>query len=97
MSGFSGMISIELAGGVPAVERFVARLKIFILGESLGGVESLVCYPPRMTHASFAPSERRRRGIGDNLLRLSVGIEHVADLEADLLQALEPDGGRHEH
>ena len=92
MSGFSGMISIELAGGVPAVERFVARLKIFILGESLGGVESLVCYPPRMTHAAFAPSERRRRGIGDNLLRLSVGIEHVADLEADLLQALAPDG-----
>jgi cystathionine gamma-synthase/cystathionine gamma-lyase len=88
MSGFGGMISLELRGGFPAVERFVSRLKLFILGESLGGVESLVCYPPKMTHSSFSPSERRRRGIGDNLLRLSVGIEHGDDLEADLLEAL---------
>lgn len=88
MAGFSGIISIELAGGLSAVERFVSRVKLFTLGESLGGVESLVCYPPRMTHAAFAPSERRRRGIVDSLVRLSVGIEHVADLESDLLNAL---------
>ncbi|MFZ4396981.1 MAG: cystathionine gamma-synthase [Kiritimatiellia bacterium] len=88
MSGFSGMISLELKGGFAAVERFVARLTLFTLGESLGGVESLVCYPPRMTHASFPPEERRRRGIRDNLVRLSVGIENADDLEADLLRAL---------
>lgn len=88
MSGFGGMISLELKGGFEAVEKFVSRLKIFALAESLGGVESLVCYPPKMTHSSFSPSERRARGIGDNFLRLSVGIEHVDDLEADLVGAL---------
>ncbi len=88
MSGFSGMISLELKGGLEAVERFVGRLKLFILGESLGGVESLVCYPARMTHASIPPEERRRRGIRENLLRLSVGIENGMDLEADLHHAL---------
>ena len=90
MSGFGGMLSLELKGGFAAVERFVARLKVFTLGESLGGVESLACYPPRMTHASLPAAERRRRGIRDNLVRLSVGIEHVRDLEADLLAALAP-------
>jgi len=88
MSGFSGMISLGLKGGFEAVERFVARSKLFLLGESLGGVESLVCYPPRMTHASIPSEERRRRGIHDNLLRLSVGIENSEDLEADLRHAL---------
>ena len=88
MSGFSGMISLELKGGFATVERFVERLKLFTLGESLGGVESLVCYPPRMTHAAFPPAERRRRGIHENLVRLSVGIENVSDLEADLQNAL---------
>ena len=88
MSGFGGMLAVELKGGFAAVERFVARLKVFTLGESLGGVESLACYPPRMTHASLPAEERRRRGIRDNLVRLSVGIEHVKDLEADLLGAL---------
>ncbi len=88
MSGFGGMISLELKGGFAAVEQFVSRLEVFILGESLGGVESLVCYPPKMTHASFSPSERRARGIGDNFLRLSVGIEHIEDLQADLESAL---------
>lgn len=88
MSGFGGIVSLELRGGFAAVERFVSRLEVFILGESLGGVESLVCYPPKMTHASFSPSERRARGIGDNFLRLSVGIEHADDLLADLEQAL---------
>lgn len=88
MSGFSGMISFEIAGGYPAVEQFVSRLKLFLLAESLGGVESLVCYPPKMTHSALDPAERKRRGIRDNLIRLSVGIEHIADLEADLLGAL---------
>jgi cystathionine gamma-synthase/cystathionine gamma-lyase len=87
MSGFGGMISLEIAGGYPAVKQFVARLKLFLLAESLGGVESLVCYPPKMTHSALDPAERRRRGIRDNLIRLSVGIEHVADLEEDLLGA----------
>jgi len=89
MSGFSGMISFEIAGGYPAVERFVSRLKLFLLAESLGGVESLVCYPSCMTHAALPPEERRRRGISDSLVRVSVGIEHVADLEDDLRRALE--------
>jgi cystathionine gamma-synthase/cystathionine gamma-lyase len=83
------MISLELKGGFPAVERFAGRARLFTLGESLGGVESLVCYPPQMTHAALGAEERARRGIRDNLLRLSVGLEHVDDLERDLVQALE--------
>jgi cystathionine beta-lyase/cystathionine gamma-synthase len=90
MRGFGGMVSFEIKGGFPAVERLVARLKLFVLAESLGGVESLLCYPPRMTHASVAPEERARRGIHDNLIRLSVGLEAAEDLEADLLEALKP-------
>lgn len=89
MDGFGGMLSFEIKGGFPAVERFVSRLKIFILAESLGGVESLVCYPPKMTHGSIPPEERKRIGIGDNLIRLSVGIEHKEDLLADLTHALQ--------
>jgi len=89
MRGFGGMISFEVKGGFPAVERLVSRLKLFVLAESLGGVESLLCYPPRMTHASVAPEERARRGIHDNLVRLSVGLEAASDLEADLLEGLQ--------
>ena len=88
MTGFGGMVSFELKGGLPAVERLVSRLKLFCLAESLGGVESLLCYPTRMTHASLGPEERERRGIRDNLIRLSVGLENAQDLEADLLEAL---------
>jgi cystathionine beta-lyase/cystathionine gamma-synthase len=88
MRDFGGMISFELKGGFPAVERLVSRLKLFVLAESLGGVESLLCYPPRMTHASLSPEERARRGIHDNLVRLSVGLENASDLEADLINAL---------
>jgi cystathionine beta-lyase/cystathionine gamma-synthase len=88
MRGFGGMISFELKGGFPAVERLVSRLKLFVLAESLGGVESLLCYPPRMTHAALSPEERARRGIHDNLVRLSVGLENASDLEADLITAL---------
>jgi cystathionine beta-lyase/cystathionine gamma-synthase len=88
MRGFGGMISFEVKGGFPAVERLISRLKLFVLAESLGGVESLLCYPPRMTHASLSPEERARRGIHDNLVRLSVGLEAASDLESDLLEAL---------
>jgi cystathionine beta-lyase/cystathionine gamma-synthase len=88
MDGFGGMISAELKGGFPAVEKFISRLKLFILAESLGGVESLVCYPARMCHASLPSEERLKRGIKDNLVRISVGIENVLDLKGDLKNAL---------
>ncbi|MCX7919381.1 MAG: cystathionine gamma-synthase [bacterium] len=88
MTGFGGMISFEIKGGYNAVEQFVSKLKIFILAESLGGVESLVCYPPKMTHGSLSRQERLKRGIKDNLIRLSVGIENKLDLEEDLMHAL---------
>jgi cystathionine gamma-synthase/cystathionine gamma-lyase len=88
MTGFGGMISVELRGGFPEVEKFVSRLRLFLLAESLGGVESLVCYPPRMTHSALSRDERIKRGIKDNLVRLSVGIENKIDLKEDLQKAL---------
>jgi len=88
MTGFGGIVSMELKGGFPAVERFVSRLKVFMLAESLGAVESLVCYPTKMTHSSFSEQEREKRGIKDNLIRLSVGIENKFDLKEDLKRAL---------
>ena len=88
MTGFGGMISVELKGGFPEVEKFVASLRLFLLAESLGGVESLVCYPPRMTHSALSRDERIKRGIKDNLVRLSVGIENKIDLKEDLEKAL---------
>jgi len=88
MRGFGGMLSFEIKGGVPAVERFLSGLKIFLLAESLGGVESLVSCPAKMTHASLPEPERLKRGIKDTLLRLSVGIENVEDLKMDLENAL---------
>ena len=86
--GFGAMLSFELAGGQPAVEAFVDGLQCFTLAESLGGVESLVAHPASMTHASMDAAARERAGIGDGLLRLSVGIEAVEDLLADLAAAL---------
>jgi len=88
-SGFGAMLSFELAGGVGAIERFLDGLCCFSLAESLGGVESLVAHPATMTHASMAPEARRAAGIGDSLLRLSVGIEDGDDLCADLDAALD--------
>ena len=82
--GFGGMLSFVLAGGLPAAQRFIAGLSLFTLAESLGGVESLVELPALMTHASVEPAIRARLGIADGLVRLSVGIEHPADLIADL-------------
>ncbi|MBI4238636.1 MAG: PLP-dependent transferase [Deltaproteobacteria bacterium] len=88
MRGFAGMVSFELAGGRSTVERMVTRLHTFALAESLGGVESLCCYPATMTHAAIPAKDREAIGITDGLLRLSVGIEDVDDLLADLEQAL---------
>lgn len=88
MTGFGGVVSIELKGGFPAVEQFVSRLKLFFLAESLGAIESLVCYPCKMSHASMSEDERAQRCITDNLLRLSVGIENKFDLRDDLENAL---------
>jgi cystathionine gamma-synthase/cystathionine gamma-lyase len=88
MDGFGGMISFEVKGGFKAVEKFVGRLKVFTLAESLGGVESLVCYPAEMTHGTLSREERYKRGIKDNLIRLSVGIENRLDLKEDLENAL---------
>ncbi|MCF8383916.1 MAG: aminotransferase class I/II-fold pyridoxal phosphate-dependent enzyme [Chlorobium sp.] len=88
MSGFSGMLTIALKGGLPAVERLVAGLSLFALADSLGGVESLVASPAKMTLGALSAEERRKRGCSDNLVRMSIGLEHAGDLEADLLAAL---------
>jgi cystathionine gamma-synthase len=87
--GFGAMLSVELAGGEPAVRAFVAGLRTFCLAESLGGTESLIAHPATMTHASMSAEARAVAGIGDGLLRLSVGIEAADDLVADLLEALD--------
>ncbi|MEO7454418.1 MAG: PLP-dependent aspartate aminotransferase family protein [Fimbriimonadales bacterium] len=89
MRGFGGMVSFELAGGTEAAKRVAKSTKIFILGESLGGVESLCAWPPMMSHATMTEELRVARGIPGSLLRLSVGIEETEDQIADLEQALE--------
>lgn len=88
MSGYSGMVSVRLKGSFDDVKRFVSRLKIFSLAESLGGVESLVNHPETMTHASVPPDHRKKIGIDSGLLRFSVGIETAQDLIDDIHQAL---------
>jgi cystathionine gamma-lyase len=88
MRDFGGMISVSLKGGREAALRFMTRTKLFSLAESLGGVESLVCHPATMTHASIPVELRQARGIDDGLVRLSVGIEDVDDLRGDLERAL---------
>lgn len=87
MRGGGGMVSFEVVTEARALA-VLSRLRLFLLAESLGAVESLAEHPARMTHASLAPEVRRRVGIGDGLIRLSVGIEDVADLVADLDRAL---------
>ncbi len=87
--GFGAMLSFDLAGGEGAVEAFVDGLTCFTLAESLGGVESLVAHPATMTHASMDAAARRRAGIGDGLVRVSVGIEATEDLVADFEVALD--------
>ena len=88
-SGFGAMLSVELEGGTNAVRAFLDGLECFTLAESLGGVESLVAHPATMTHAAMSAEARAAAGIGDGLLRLSVGIEHADDLVADIAAALE--------
>jgi cystathionine gamma-synthase len=88
-SGFGGMISFEISGGIEAIETFTSSLECFTLAESLGGVESLIAHPATMTHASMEANAREAAGINDSLLRLSVGIEHVDDLVADVISSLD--------
>ncbi|MBA3485780.1 MAG: cystathionine gamma-synthase [Lysobacter sp.] len=88
MDGFGGMISIYLKGGAEAATRLCERTKLFALAESLGGVESLVNHPAIMTHASVPVERRAALGVTENLVRLSVGVEDVADLRCDLEFAL---------
>jgi cystathionine gamma-lyase len=91
MRGFGGMITAVLKGGLATARRFLERVRIFALAESLGGVESLIEHPAIMTHASVPPESRQKLGIVDGLVRLSVGVEDVDDLIADLETALGPD------
>ena len=86
--GFGGMISFDLRGDLDAARRFLKACRVFACAESLGGVESLVEHPAIMTHASVPPDRRQQLGIGDGFIRLSVGIEDVDDLRADLEGAL---------
>jgi cystathionine gamma-lyase len=88
MSGFGGMISFEVKGGLEPARRVVERTQLFTLAESLGGVESLIELPAVMTHASIPAETRRAHGVADGLVRISVGIEDVADLISDLDRAL---------
>ena len=86
--GFGAMISIDL-GSFESASIFCKHLNIFTLAESLGGVESLICHPGEMTHASLTPEKRKELGISEGLLRLSIGIEDADDLIDDLNNALE--------
>lgn len=88
MRGFSGMVSVKVKGGYEATKRFAESTKIFQLGSSLGGVESLIGYPNSMSHSSMSDEEKAARGLTPNLVRLSVGLEHADDLIEDLDQAL---------
>jgi cystathionine gamma-lyase len=90
MSDFGGMISFELADDDKAAAlRVLEEVEIFTLAESLGGVESLIEHPATMTHASIPAAEREKIGLSDSLIRLSVGVETLDDLSADLQQALD--------
>jgi len=88
MSGFGGMMAIELAGGGAAAERFVSKLRIFRHAPSLGGVDSLVSEPRFTSHAHLTKDARAKAGIPDGFLRLSIGIESANDLIGDIEQAL---------
>lgn len=88
MSAFGGIITFYRKGGISQARKFLESVKVFALAESLGGVESLVEHPAIMTHASLPAETRQKLGISDSLVRLSIGIEHVSDLKADLDQAL---------
>jgi cystathionine gamma-synthase len=89
MSGFGGMVTFSLKGGLPAVKKLFSKIKLFVLADSLGGVESLISSPAKMTLWALSQAERDRRKCTDNLVRLSIGLENAEDLETDLLNALE--------
>jgi cystathionine gamma-lyase len=89
MSGFSGMLSFELKGGIPAGTALMNNVKLCSLAESLGGVETMITHPATMTHVDVPAEQRHARGLTDGLVRLSVGIEDIDDILADLEQALE--------
>jgi cystathionine beta-lyase/cystathionine gamma-synthase len=89
-TGCAGTLSFDLVGGAPAAQTFVSRLRLAIQAPSLGGVETLVMLPALISHANLAPEERRALGIGDGLIRMSLGIESADDLIADLDHALQP-------
>ncbi len=88
-SGFGAMVWFEVGGGVEAGKRLMDAVRLWTLAENLGSVESLVTHPVTMTHADVDEAERKRVGITDGLVRLSVGLEHADDLIADLARALE--------
>ena len=88
MSGFSGMITFELTGGTEAGKQLMNHVKLCGLAESLGSVETMITHPASMTHADVPPKDRRRRGLTDGLVRLSVGVEDVEDIISDLEQSL---------
>ena len=88
MHGYGGMISIDLATDLAGTRRFLERCEVFALAESLGGVESLIEHPAIMTHATIPLTQRTALGISDSLVRLSVGVESIDDLQRDLGQAL---------
>jgi cystathionine gamma-lyase len=88
MRGYGGMVSAVVKGGLAPTKRFLERCRLFALAESLGGVESLIEHPAIMTHASVPADIRAALGVDDGLVRLSVGIEDIDDLIADLEQAL---------
>jgi len=89
MQAFSGMISFELKGDIEAGIRLMNNVKLCSLAESLGAVETMITHPASMTHASVPRETRLQRGLTDSLVRLSVGIEDIEDIIADLAQALE--------
>jgi cystathionine beta-lyase/cystathionine gamma-synthase len=88
MKGFGGMVSFKIKGSKEEASEFFKALKLFNLTLSLGGVESLACYPVVMTHGTIPEEKKQRLGITNNLIRLSVGIENIKDILADLEQAL---------
>ncbi len=88
MDGFGGIVSVEVKGGLRKARKMLERCHLFALAESLGGVESLIEHPAIMTHASIPPANRKRLGITDGLVRLSVGVEDVSDLQSELSDAL---------
>jgi cystathionine gamma-synthase len=88
MSGYGGMLTISLKEGLPAVRKLIAGTKLFVLADSLGGVESLIASPAKMTLGALTDEQRRLRGCTDSLVRLSIGLENAEDLEEDLFNAL---------